>query len=349
MLLTAAGVAWGLIETMSGQGNQAGAPPPAGGGTPSTAMPPLPVMGGAPAVQIQNDAHRMVLLAISAAQADGAMGDKESAEVQRVAIEQGMAAEVAAGLTRPTPLASIVAGVTDPGQRATLYGLAFAVARADEQVSGAERIYLAQLANLLGLDPAAVAKLEATAAAKIDAAPEEGSGLVGSEARKPVAVSRKPTRGAATAMSQQEWFMAIGGHQVGPVTRDDVVTNIRNGTVDGSTLVFKAGMSNWTPLKDVPDLASFLGGGSAASGGSTAAARAGRRAHDIDFRILGSEMQFVEVELDPGESAVAEAGSMMYMTQSIEMETVFGDGSQVGAGTRRDGCAAGSGQAAADG
>jgi uncharacterized protein (TIGR00266 family) len=54
----------------------------------------------------------------------------------------------------------------------------------------------------------------------------------------------------------------------------------------------------------------------------------GRRAHEIDFKIEGNEMQFVEVELDPGESAVAEAGSMMYMTQSIEMETVFGDGSQ---------------------
>jgi uncharacterized protein (TIGR00266 family) len=128
-------------------------------------------------------------------------------------------------------------------------------------------------------------------------------------------------------MSQQEWFMAIGGHQVGPVTRDDVVTNIRNGTVDGSTLVFKAGMTNWTPLKDVPDLAAFLAGGSVASGGAPPPLVPGRRAHDIDFRILGSEMQFVEVELDPGESAVAEAGSMMYMTSSIEMETVFGDGS----------------------
>ncbi len=39
-------------------------------------------------------------------------------------------------------------------------------------------------------------------------------------------------------------------------------------------------------------------------------------------------MQFVEVELDPGESAVAEAGSMMYMTPGISMETVFGDGAQ---------------------
>jgi uncharacterized protein (TIGR00266 family) len=50
--------------------------------------------------------------------------------------------------------------------------------------------------------------------------------------------------------------------------------------------------------------------------------------HEVDFRIVGNEMQFVEVELDPGESAVAEAGSMMYMSPSIEMETVFGDGSQ---------------------
>jgi uncharacterized protein (TIGR00266 family) len=51
-------------------------------------------------------------------------------------------------------------------------------------------------------------------------------------------------------------------------------------------------------------------------------------AHDVDFRILGNEMQFVEVELDPGESAIAEAGSMMYMTAGIQMETIFGDGSQ---------------------
>jgi uncharacterized membrane protein YebE (DUF533 family) len=172
VLLTAAGVAWGLIETMSGQGSQTGAPPPASGGTPSTPLPPLPVIGATPPVQILSDAHRMVLLAISAAQADGAMGDTERAEVQRVAVEQGMAEEAAAGLTHATPLAQIVTGVTDPGQRATLYGLAFAVVRADEQVSGAERIYLAQLAHLLGLDPATVAKLEATAAAKIDQAAE---------------------------------------------------------------------------------------------------------------------------------------------------------------------------------
>ncbi len=51
----------------------------------------------------------------------------------------------------------------------------------------------------------------------------------------------------------------------------------------------------------------------------------------VDYEIKGSEMQFVEVELDPGEAAVGEAGSMMYMESGIAMDTVFGDGRQ-GAG-----------------
>ena len=130
-----------------------------------------------------------------------------------------------------------------------------------------------------------------------------------------------------TLVSQQQWYMAIGGHQVGPVSLDDVITNLRNGTIDGNTLVFSAGMKNWTPLKDVPDLASYLAGGPGSRATAPPPIVPGRTAHEIDFRVLGSEMQFVEVELDPGESAIAEAGSMMYMTQGIAMETVFGDGS----------------------
>ncbi len=65
--------------------------------------------------------------------------------------------------------------------------------------------------------------------------------------------------------------------------------------------------------------------------------------HESDYKIYGDDMQFVEVELDPNEATVAEAGGMMYMDDGIEMETVFGDGSQqqsgfigalVGAGKR---------------
>ena len=50
-------------------------------------------------------------------------------------------------------------------------------------------------------------------------------------------------------------------------------------------------------------------------------------ADDIDFEIKGEELQFLEIELDPGESAVAEAGAMVWKDASVEMTTVFGDGS----------------------
>ena len=48
----------------------------------------------------------------------------------------------------------------------------------------------------------------------------------------------------------------------------------------------------------------------------------------IDYDIRGAEMQFVEVELDPGEAAIGEAGSLMFMDAGIAMDTVFGDGAQ---------------------
>ena len=54
--------------------------------------------------------------------------------------------------------------------------------------------------------------------------------------------------------------------------------------------------------------------------------------HEIDYKIFGDDMQFVEIELDPMEAAVAEAGGMMYMDDGIEMETIFGDGSQQSSG-----------------
>ena len=54
--------------------------------------------------------------------------------------------------------------------------------------------------------------------------------------------------------------------------------------------------------------------------------------HEIDYQIFGAEMQYVEVELDPMEAAIAEAGGMMYMEDGIEMETIFGDGSQASSG-----------------
>ena len=130
-----------------------------------------------------------------------------------------------------------------------------------------------------------------------------------------------------------QWYMAIGGHQVGPVAQSEIISNLQNGSIDAETLVFTAGMTSWQKVKEVAAFAPYVRGTAGASAGQAGATfvpppAPGRRAHDIDFEVHGNEMQFVEVELDPGEGAVAEAGSMMYMTGGIQMETIFGDGSQ---------------------
>lgn len=194
-LLTAAGLAWGVFETLQGGGQGQAATSgsglnPSGAGlntagaglntsgagfTPSSAsapLPPLPLVGGQVAAPM-TDATRMVRLALSAAQADGTLSVQERETVLARAQEAGLSDLVERELQVPRTLSEIVSGVTDPAQRATLYNLAFAVVRADEQVGGAERIYLAQLANLLGLDPATVQQLESAAAARIDATPED--------------------------------------------------------------------------------------------------------------------------------------------------------------------------------
>lgn len=172
-LLAAAGVAWGLYETWQGQqprGVPAGAPP-AGGPVapppplPGAAFPAPPAEGGLPAPVLQ-----LMRLMISAARADGELGPAERDRILREAREVGAEALVLREIESPLPLGELVAGVTDPQFKEQLYTLAFTIVRADESVTGGERIYLAQLAHRLSLDAPAVARLEGEAAARIDAA-----------------------------------------------------------------------------------------------------------------------------------------------------------------------------------
>jgi len=161
-LLTAAGVVWGIFETINQPAPPTQAPPP------TQTPPPLPPVPQFPTA-VPKDALRMVRLAISAANADGVMNDAERAAVIEQANASGGSELVGFELNQRRPLADIVSGVTDPAERATLYVLAFTVLRADEQISGAERIYLAQLAHLLGLEPDDVKKLESDVSQRIDA------------------------------------------------------------------------------------------------------------------------------------------------------------------------------------
>jgi uncharacterized membrane protein YebE (DUF533 family) len=181
-LLAAAGVAWGLYETWQRQtakastgaaaGIQTTPPGPGVGGATVPRFPPDPQLAPrspSPTVDPPEPVLRLVRLMVSAARCDGTLTPAERALVLERARAVGAEAAVERELASPCRLGEIVAGVTGPGMKATLYTLAFAVVRADETVTGAERIYLAQLASHLGLDPEAVSRLEAEAGAHIDA------------------------------------------------------------------------------------------------------------------------------------------------------------------------------------
>jgi hypothetical protein len=181
-LLTAAGLAWGAFEAATRKPEATGfggAPTPAGGPYPPIpgGVPPLPTGAGAPpplptaaGADVPEAVARLLRLTISAARADGTLSDEERAQILAHAREKGAEAIVQRELDNPRPLAEIVPGVQDPQLKQDLYVLAFTIVRADESVSGAERIYLAQLAHLLGLDAATATRLESETAARIDQA-----------------------------------------------------------------------------------------------------------------------------------------------------------------------------------
>jgi uncharacterized membrane protein YebE (DUF533 family) len=155
-LLTAAGLAWGAYEAATRKDETAATPA-------SAPPPPLPISGLPP------DVLRLVRLAIAAARADGRLTDEERASIVAQARSVGAEAIVEREIQSPRALVEIVAGVSDSNTREQLYVLAFTVVRADEGVSGGERIFLAQLAHALGLDPVTTARLETEAARDIDA------------------------------------------------------------------------------------------------------------------------------------------------------------------------------------
>ncbi len=164
-LLAAAGVAWGVYDSLK---------PGASGATGATGAAGASGATGA----TEREMLRLIRLAVSAARADGALAPQERALILKHAREAGIEQVVEAEIARPQPLAAIVGGVAELGRQRDLYTLAFTIVRADESVTGAERIYLAQLAHHLSLDPAAVAQIESETAAKIDAASADEPGPV---------------------------------------------------------------------------------------------------------------------------------------------------------------------------
>lgn len=126
------------------------------------------------------------------------------------------------------------------------------------------------------------------------------------------------------------WYYVTEANEQQKVSAEQLRQLVSQGVIRPSTMVWTQGMAEWQPASAaVPNLFQ----GAATDAVSSPPPRRGRgRADDIDYEIFGDDMQVVEVELDPQETVIAEAGAMNYMEDGIAFETRMGDGSQTSAG-----------------
>ncbi|MCB1131746.1 MAG: TIGR00266 family protein [Verrucomicrobiae bacterium] len=126
------------------------------------------------------------------------------------------------------------------------------------------------------------------------------------------------------------WHYTSGGGGQAQTDEENLSELVEAGAIKPATMMWSHGMANWEPASNVlPQL--FQGDGSPPPlpvGGPPPLQTIGRRSHEIDYEIIGESIQMVEIELDPGETVIAEAGAMNYMEDGISFETKMGDGSE---------------------
>lgn len=126
---------------------------------------------------------------------------------------------------------------------------------------------------------------------------------------------------------KKEWFLeADSGEKVGPVGIEEA----RAFAVSHpESFAWREGFSDWKAVVKIQELSTEASGLVTTSFVPPSRITEGRtnKADEIDYEIFGEDIQYIEIELDPDESAIAEAGSMMYKDTAIRMDTVFGDSS----------------------
>ncbi len=132
------------------------------------------------------------------------------------------------------------------------------------------------------------------------------------------------------------WYLSYDNERIGPLDESQALLQAEK---NPNGLAWREGFAKWMPISQVPELMVVESPPPLPSSTENIVqpepflqttkvhfpAPSGGVSDVIDYKIYGSEMQFVEVELDPGESVVSEAGAMMYKDIDVAMETVFGD------------------------
>jgi uncharacterized protein (TIGR00266 family) len=133
----------------------------------------------------------------------------------------------------------------------------------------------------------------------------------------------------ARTMADNDWYVVEKGKPLGPMTLAELLTRLPS--LGGpSAMVFTAGMTTWLPAAQVPQVASAVSRTNttgypppppppvySATGGDA-----------IEYHMVGNEIQYVEISLEPGQMLIGEPGFLMYMTPGVQMNTVLGDPSK---------------------
>jgi uncharacterized protein (AIM24 family) len=145
-------------------------------------------------------------------------------------------------------------------------------------------------------------------------------------------------------MTDTAWYWAKGQQQIGPLTLEDLAAQIISQVGPAGAaqvLVFGPGLNGWVNAGQAPAVANALRaamqrpsapGAPMGNPGPPPPVPTLHPADAIGYEIIGNDMQYVVVRLEPGHTAIADAGSMMFMTSGVRMDTVMGDPS-----TRDDG------------
>ncbi len=196
---------------------------------------------------------------------------------------------LAAEIEHPFDIPALVKAVDSPAVAADVYAASLIAIELD---TVEEADYLRRLAEGLGLDDEAVAALHDRCGAP------------------PLSMAGVPV------VETYDWFFASGGERIGPIHGEIAARHARS---NPDAQCWRDGFDDWQPVSTISEFAEHF----TRSFGHVA----GSAADDINFRIVGNDMQFVEIELDPSESVIAEAGALMYKHNDISLTTIFGDGS----------------------